>query len=413
MATRYDPKTPLPATIGLHPLARLLGCKPKAEAVCCSKYLNILAARKPFRHPAKSFASEEQYHEAFLAQQCGIDMPVFDSKASFMQGFDAKWKHAAPRGINSQYNEPYRILDFVDYVHSPDWKEEQLPRMLTMIWNGFLEKNIAGENVLESTKIKFTMDGVDPDGWHDLVSASRQLFPADFEGAPIDISKYYAGMAFVNESRDRVYFVSAGELASDQMQVLESTIPRSLAHFPENKTLYVVPVLMSWKQETLSETMDGKVVTLNGAYWAMKRIPVGDAIVVRYKYIATTSGVNIALTVENNSGEEVTLSPLFAYLMSEAVFDSADYSEISAKITEWIDDGTIYEEGIRVTDGTFGDGVYCRYIDFGGQTLAADEKKTFVATISPGEDDFGNPYNQWSELRICYTDSISKTRRMI
>ena len=122
------------------------------------------------------------------------------------------------------------------------------------------------------------------------------------------------------------------------------------------------------------------------------------------------------ITVDNKTSSQATLNTLFVHIMSEAVFDSSDYTEVYEGVNEWIESGEKNEGGVQITNGSFGTGSYTRYqgISVAGSAgvIAAGGTKSFTFTISSDEDPLGNPYGTATTIYICYQDSKSNGRQI-
>lgn len=127
-----------------------------------------------------------------------------------------------------------------------------------------------------------------------------------------------------------------------------------------------------------------------------------------YELSVGTSTTTITLTATNNTKAAATVSNLFVYLMSEAVYDSSDFADVETEEHKWSSAGTKYTTGISFT-GTFGTGVYARYgaaISNSSITIAAGKTQTCTITFNAVADAFGNEYNEWADVAICAQDSV-------
>lgn len=169
-----------------------------------------------------------------------------------------------------------------------------------------------------------------------------------------------------------------------------------------------VQITSGWSGESNGP---GRMVLLDG--W---RLPVTvDANKVGLSFASTVSvsgnRTTITMTLTNNSGLPATIGSdqMFIYVTSDGV-QNGEYSDFEAvmnALQAWKDSGTRYDSGITNNSRTVARyiNVYSAfYVANGNSNVlgASGGSATFTATIESATDPIGNPYDQYTEIDLCF-----------
>lgn len=319
--------------------------------------------------------------------------------------FDEPWAYTRPvLGTN-----PFRPVDFVKnkseeevgYQDMTPWNAGVTsPGMLWTIFGGSM--GVTGTQVAPGDRVYFNMQCKEND---EIDPYLGLLYPADFAGAAngFDLSTYYLGIAII-DANDNVWIYSDAHI-SDYLSGInvycgvDVTLPTSgLLAFGD---AIIAPVLTSTRQDSWTLNYEGNIVNLDGAYLPVTIVRAGSHVTYDVEVTVGTSGTTVEVTVENETGNNVTISPMIGYLLSgyadmneyETPGTGPDFRGEGARdyiYRRWNLRPPEYKQGdIYSHDWEGGyyqpiDALAARYLDLYAAFVAANGGSNILAPSSPG-----------------------------
>ena len=293
---------------------------------------NIWARDKAFRNPTIGFAYDKNQSTpdlrsptriaAALAAYWGMNIPRYGLN-DFKTHYADAWSWLRPRGKGNGpggTDEIFRVQDFDGYANNCWWQLGPLGSAgVYTIFNGFFDApNVtvgAGDNLRMNIQCKENAE----------IDNLGLLYPYNFAGAPnqYDLSLYYLGIAILDSSN--VLWIKTGDRMnafspSNPYASLIVQIPNNVA----NGAIKAMPVLT--EQQSLNSDWDtglnGWIVSLNGAYLSLTKSSEPFNIRTTAVFYVTSSNVRVVLTIQNTSGNPITVNNMYGYLMSEAAYNN-------------------------------------------------------------------------------------------
>lgn len=401
--------------------------------VANSSMLNKFSKIKPVIHPGVGILAESDFKSTGWGfGTSGI--PSYANWSALRSALGAitpgnVWQYQKPTGTNW-----YRSHDFNGYVAQSDsWAGMGIQNNVNLLFpfNGII--TIPSTEVGPYDVLKFAnMDPVAADGSDDGL-----LYLNDFAGMTAYSPSYY------NYTDWYFGVLLVGQGSNPSAAYLVNTL-ETIKHFADNDsypelggipfqvgsagasvpsgTYYLYPVINSICVSTLRNFVQitsgwsgesngpGRMVLLDGY-----RLPVTvNASKVGLSFAATVnvsgSTTTITMTLTNNSGVSATVGAdqMFIYVTSDGV-QNGEYSDFEAvmnALQTWRDSGTRYSSGITNNSRTVARyiNVYSTFYSRNGSSnvLAAGRSVTFTATINSATDPLGNPYDQYTEVDLCF-----------
>lgn len=313
--------------------------------------VNIFAKYKPFRNQRVLFSASAEKLSARRAARFGTYIPRYGAN-DFKTHYSEGWAFLPPRGAagtggnNTNYNEPYRAMDFDGY-NANEFQEGTVDnKMVATVFNGNIR---ALSNRLKTGgKIFFELQcSEDPD-----TGIPGLIFPNDFDinkysgltDDGYDLSQYYIGVAliFTKNSQPSILVKTGDKMIThdpdptdpdwdDNNSIyaeLEVTLP-SDDNMPLGNFVAVPVLAQNSTSGSWTSSPVGYLVSINGAYLPLEKVNALAGLDINVTITPQPANNRVALdfSVENVSAENITISKLFAYLMSaDSYYDEPETS---------------------------------------------------------------------------------------
>lgn len=354
---------------------------------------------KPFVASGGGFATEEERETAMKAANMGFDIQSFSNPNYFRQHYKDNWQYVIPDGSMFRL---CRALDYDGYVDASVVKAEWgtlgvFGNSLDTIFDGHVTVPRSTMEIMRGEHVSFDLYQAIPG----LSGRNGLIYPIDFsERAGWKLTECYIGLAFIYS--DGAYYITS------DTQIGELDVPEigldgiALPPFPAGTQNFdIVPIFCSRMQTSLNpldDNFDGYIITLDGAYLTMMLLEDGARVQVTGGNVDVSGGTaKMELSIDNRTGSPATLSPLFAYILSEEAVDGPDYADIVARVQDYVNDGTIYSEGITVNGR-----LMARYASLDSVTVAGGDSIRLTFDFGSDRDADGNIYNEYAMVFTCY-----------
>lgn len=315
------------------------------------------------------------------------------------------WTRTRPSGVA---NDPIRVSDFDGYsLPAKQAQEWDLSGGSATSLNFPFAGNVhfpGGATIGPGGTIEATMEPVDPDG-----GSQGLLYPTDF-----GLLDRYFGLAIISATGSWTadfYVTDSLTLRQRAAQGGSGAVTLTLARELSDGTYYVYPIIASkptpsatslmaagnWTGE--SSTYIGRAISLDGYRLPFTYNSAASAFEVSVGTpYPSGSAMYVDITYRNGTASSVSLSTIFTYLESEAIFDTdAPHAAVAAAVQAWIDSGTKYTSGISQ-----GGRVVAVYRAQAAQTIAAGASATVTYQMSTSLTDAdGNDYDDRSMVYLC------------
>lgn len=287
-----------------------------------AKYKGQIISNNPAKgaNPDGTFTDAQRLYTLYglSVVKCGI--------VDYKTRYGEKWAYTRP----TMGTHRCRCFDFiktkaeqnVGYQDMTPWNEGVASSaMLWTIFGGIM--GLVNEQCAPGDRVYFNMQCKEND---EIDPYLGLLYPADFAGATngYDLSQYYVGIAIIDSSNN--VWVYSDPHISDYLSGINVYCGLDI-NLPTSQSLaygdaIIAPVLTSTRQDSWTTNYQGNIINLDGAYIPIKIVQPGYHLKYQVSINVGSSKTTATITVTNETGSPVTISPMVGYLLS-------DYAEMN------------------------------------------------------------------------------------